>query len=215
MKTIYEIFHHEHDDEYIEDNRLFKVFVFGLPRSGTSLMTHICELLGVNMIHSSESKKESNDKRYKEMFGEYHPNENGFFEISELPLKHYLDVISEPYSGCKMIIPVTDTRWELVNLVPCKIIMMERNAKEIKESQEAFYSQKSDLAYIRSALINEKLKLKESGLPYLVINYNNLIEYPEENISKIKEFIRSSEDIEEAVKFVNPQNYRHRYAGTI
>ena len=51
----------EFDAEEISEARLFNVFVFGVPRSGTSMMMGICEKLGVNMIHTSD-----NDKKLKE-----------------------------------------------------------------------------------------------------------------------------------------------------
>jgi len=39
----------EVDDRIIERDRLYQIYVFSLPRSGSSMMTHIVELLGVNM----------------------------------------------------------------------------------------------------------------------------------------------------------------------
>lgn len=212
MGTLFHLKKYKIDDEYIEKNKLFNVFVLGLPRSGTSMMTHICELLGVKMIHTSEEKKESMNKKYKERFGEYHPNPNGFFEITESPLEHFLEIASTPYSGCKMIIPVMGTRWELIKMLPSKVIMMERNPEEIKESQEAFYSTESDIAFIRTALASEKVKLRESKTAHLIVNYNDVVENPEENVMKIKEFIGSNRDVMEAVNFVNPKFYRQRYA---
>ena len=41
-------------EEIVESNNLFSVFVIGFPRSGTSLMTRIVELLGVNMVYDSD-----------------------------------------------------------------------------------------------------------------------------------------------------------------
>ena len=138
MKTIYSIQKREVSDDEAEESRLFNVFVLGLPRSGTSLMTKIVKTLGVKIFETTEQKKEEYDKRYKEQFGEYHPNEGGFYEIGERPFEHFLEIISTPYSGCKMIIPVMGFRAEVLTLVPCKVIMMWRDPKEIKASQEAF-----------------------------------------------------------------------------
>lgn len=211
MKNLYSLSKIMVEDSVIEEGRLFNIFVFGLPRSGTSMMTHICELLGVRMIHTSEEDRNKLDSRYKEKFGEeYHPNPNGFFEITENSLENFLKVASTPYSGCKMIIPVSGTRWELVNMVPSKVIMMERSPEEIKDSQEAFYSKESDLAFIRTALASEKLKLRQSGVDHLVVNYNDIVYRPKENIKKIAEFIKSDKDISEAVSFVSPEFYRQR-----
>ena len=47
-------------DEEIESRKLFNVYLFGLPRSGTSMTTHILELLGVNMIYLHRMGKDQN-----------------------------------------------------------------------------------------------------------------------------------------------------------
>jgi len=212
MKTLYSISKTEVSEEQIERDRLFRVFVFGLPRSGTSLMTNICQTLGVNMIHTTEEKKEKYDKKYKEQFGEYHPNEGGFFEIAENFLEHYIDILGTPYSGCKMIIPVIGLRWELIKLIPSKVIMMWRDPKEIKESQEAFYSNQSDEAYLRTALINQKMILEKWGKEdndFIVINHRDLINFPKIIVLKVAEFIHSNSFIEESIALVKPE--RHRF----
>lgn len=210
MKTLYRITKTEVDKEVIERDRLFNVFVFGLPRSGTSMMTHICELLGVKMIHTTEEKRADYDKRYKEKFGEYHPNPNGFFEIAESPLEHFFEIAGTPYSGCKMIIPVMGTRWELIKMLPSKVIMMVRNPDEIKDSQEAFYSRETDLAYLRTALVTQAVNLRECGIDHIQVNYSDVINDPVTQISRVREFIGSTEPINTAVEFVQPDLYRHR-----
>ena len=209
-KFIYKIEKKKYDSSYIEKNKLFNVFVFGLPRSGTSMMTHICELLGVKMIHTTEDKKSDHDKRYKEKFGEYHPNPNGFFEIADNPLEHFFEIASTPYSGCKMIIPVMGTRWELIKMLPSRVIMMVRNPDEIKESQEAFYSNESDVAYLRTALVTQAVNLRDGGIDHIQVNYSDVVKDPITQITRVRDFIKSDRLIEPCVEFVQPDLYRHK-----
>ncbi len=208
--NLYSISHREASSEEVERDRLFKVFVIGLPRSGTSLMTKIVKTLGVNIIATSESKKEKLDEQYKKQFGEYHPNEGGFYEITESPLAHFLEIIDRPYSGCKMIIPVMDVRFELLKLAPCKVIMMWRDPKEIKESQEAFYSVESDEAYLRTALVTQKKALEDSNIDHWIVDYRKLVTDPYREIYSVSDFILSNKGYKDAVNLVNPEKYRFR-----
>jgi len=203
-KTVYEIKKYELSEEQIIREKLFHVFVFGLPRSGTSMMTHILELLGVKIFHTSEEKK----RDYNHLGAEYHPNETGFFEITHDMLEHYLEIMNTPYSGCKMIIPVSNYRLEIVRMIPSKIIMMIRDPEEIRQSQNAFYSQDSNLEHLRSALVHEEVKLERLGLDFMMVDYRDVIDNPQKKVEQVKEFIHSDRDIEEAVRSVNPQAYR-------
>lgn len=188
-----------------EKDKSFHVYVFGLPRSGTSCMTHICELLGVKMFHTSEEKKHE----YPSL-GEYHPNPTGFYEITQNTFSNYVDMIGTSYSGCKMIVPVNGFRWDVVCSSPAKIIFMVRDPKEIKHSQEAFYSRESDVAFIRTALVSQAVALRKAGIPFLEVNYRDLATNTKETVERVKAFLNSDAPIEPCVDFVKPDLYRHR-----
>ncbi len=186
----------------------FRVYVFGLPRSGTSCMTHICELLGVKMVHTSEEKPHE----YPHL-GEYHPNPTGFYEVTNNLFMHYMEIYNTPYSGCKMIVPVNGFRWDVVKSAPAKVILMVRDTKEIKESQEAFYSKESDEAYLRTALVSQRLWLKESGIEFIEVEYRNLIFQANNEIWKVYEFIKSkatNKDVQRCLDFIRPSLYRQQ-----
>jgi methionine synthase II (cobalamin-independent) len=140
----------------------FNVFVFSLPRCGSSMMTGIVERLGVNMVYTSEDKekRQKMKKQYKKKLGDYVPNEH-FYEITENQFANWLKVMETPYSGCKVIIPVNGMRWEAVLYQPSKVIMMMRDPEEIRQSQEAFYSRASDSAMLRTLIVTEQLKLEK------------------------------------------------------
>lgn len=211
MGTILNINFNEIDDEIIEQERLFNVYLLGLPRSGTSMTTKILELLGVNMVHTSEEDKEKTDERFKNRYGEYHANPNGFFEITEKQFTNYLKVLSKPYSGCKMIVPVQGIRWEILTTYPSKVIFMTRDVEEIRQSQMAYYRpQGVDIAYLRSALATQRVRLREHNIDFLEVNYNELLIDKVRIISDIKEFIKSDKDITKAVDFVQPKQNRFK-----
>jgi len=195
----------------IESLNLNNVYLLGLPRSGTSMTTHILELLGVNMIHTSEDKKEATDKRFKNKYGEYHANPNGFFEITNNQFENYLKVISKPYSGCKMIVPVNGIRWEIINKYPSKVIFMSRDVEEIRQSQMAYYKPSGvETAYLRTALVTQRVNLRKHKIDFLEVNYNELLKDKIEVISNIKEFINSDVGISSACYFVQPKQNRFK-----
>ncbi len=205
----------EEEVDFVIDNlNLFNVYVFGLPRSGTSMTTHICELLGVNMIHTSEeeNQKKRGDKNYKKKFGEYHPNETGFYEVTKNFFTNYEEIHNTPFSGCKMIVPVNTQRLDAVLHTPCKVILTWRDPEEIRQSQMAYFRQgrNIDIGVIRSMLVNEKLKLKDHKIPFHVADYNKLVKNPKEEIKEIAKFLHAPRHICDAVNFVNPEQNRFK-----
>ena len=208
----------------ITANRLFHVFVLGLPRSGTSMMTKICELLGVNMIYTSEDpeKKEKMDERYKKTLGEkYHPNRDGFFEVTENLFDHFLDVLATPYSGCKMIIPVRRPIADVMVFHPySRVIQMWRDPEEIRQSQQAFYRgdsmEEADtrVAMLRTQLATQKLQLEKmgekSGLQTMHVQYREILASPTPIIEELADFINAPNDIGQAIAHVKPERNRFR-----
>lgn len=200
----------EYSEDEIYQNRLYNVYLFGLPRSGTSMMTHVLELLGVNMIHTSENNRQNRDKIYERKFGEYHPNETGFYEITNNIFENFLKVLSTPYGGCKMIIPVIGYRWDIVKDYPSKVVMMERDVEEIRQSQMAFYAHNVDVAYLRTALAQTKVQLRKNNIDHIVVNYRDVLDNKEYEVSRIADFIRAPNNISEALNFINPKQNRFR-----
>ena len=201
-------------EDIIQELRLFNVFVVSLPRCGSSMTTHIVELLGVNLAHTSEDddKKDQMDKQYKKKFGEYHPNEAGFFEVTQNLFGNYLDILSVPYSGCKMITPVTRPRLDVITHGPSKVLQMWRDPEEIRQSQEAFYSRDSDIAFIRTALVQDKLKFENllGKENYMQVEYRGVVEEPKKWVNKIAKFINAPNDPKAAIASINPKATRFK-----
>jgi adenylylsulfate kinase-like enzyme len=197
----------------VEGLRLFNVFIFSLPRSGSSMTTKVCELLGVNMIYTSEDtdKREKMNERYKKNLGDYHPNEAGFFEITENLTSNYLKIISQPYSGCKMIIPVGRHRLDIAKIGYSKVLQMWRDPEEIRQSQQAFYrgnaveDSETRRAFLRTALVTSKLQLEKiPTIDYHEVHYRKVLDNPKEEVQKIADFIKAPNPIDKAVASVNP-----------
>ena len=202
----------ERVESVIENLRLFNVYVFGLPRSGTSMTTHVLELLGVNIIETSEEKREQADKRYKKHFGEYHPNKTGFFEVTKDFFTNYEKIHETPFSGCKMIIPVANQRLDAVRHTPCKVILTWRDPEEIRQSQMAYYRRGNDISIglIRTLLVEEKLKLEKLKIPYIIVDYRKMLDNPRKEIIEIAKFIQAPRHVCDAVDFVNPEQNRFK-----
>ena len=213
MATVLNIQFKEIDDDIVERDRLFNVFLLGLPRSGTSLTTNILQKLGVNMIHTSEfeDKKKATDERFEKKYGDYHANPEGFFEITEDQFTYMMKIFQQPYSGCKMIIPVQGFRWEILRKYPCKVVFMSRDVEEIRQSQMAYYKPSGvDVAYLRSALATQRVRLREHKIDFLEVNYNELLKKPRPIIEGIAEFINTDVYIDEAVALVDPDKNRFK-----
>ncbi len=198
-------------DEIIQRERLFNVYLFGLPRSGTSMHTKIIELLGVKMHYTTENdeNKLQHDENYFQKFGEdYHPNPTGFYEIGRDGQGEYKKMLEGTYGGCKMIIPVRGHRWEHVKATPSKVIMTWRDPEEIRQSQMGFYSRASDIGQLRTALVQQQMDLEESKIPHMISHMDKMIADPAKQIKVIADFINAPNTIDEAVKFVDPKQYR-------
>lgn len=206
---------YEIDDKIIERDRLFSVYVFGVPRSGTSMMTRIVELLGVNMVYTSETEKhiENRNKMYEHKFGESHPNPTGIYEIVDDFTYFSLQAVSKPYSGCKMIMPVNGFCWDLVKRYPCKVIMMTRNVEEISQSQMSHYgSRRSDMPaeVIKRQLDTQKAKLEKFKIKHMIVDYHDVLEHPLRVINDIAGFIRATNTVSKAVESVQPKQNRFK-----
>lgn len=122
-------------------NNDFRVYVLSLPRCGSSMMTGICEYLGVHMKYTTEEEEEvkKREQNEKQRYGETYRMNPRFYEITKNNFKLWMDIYNNPFSGCKVIIPVSGFRWEAMIAKPAKVIMMWRDPSEIRQSQEASY----------------------------------------------------------------------------
>lgn len=199
----------------------FNVFVFSLPRSGSSMMCGILKELGVNIISTSDTEEElkkRNEKERKRYGDEYHMNPK-FYEITKNVWENYFKIMRSNYAGCKMIIPVSNERMAVVKHKEARVIMMWRDPEEMRQSQQASYKQNEfideeraelERAMIRTKLVSQKLLLKKLKIKTLHIQYRDVLKNPLKEIKKIAKFINSPKDINKAVALVKPQLNRFK-----
>jgi len=110
-----------------------------------------------------------------------------------------------------MIIPVGNLRWELVKKYPSKVIMMTRDAEEIRQSQMAYYRKGNiTIEEIRTHLTMQEMRLKKHNIDYMVVDYHDVLNEPVKIISEIAQFIGSTKIIDAAVNSVQPQQNRFK-----
>jgi hypothetical protein len=164
--------------------------------------------------------KKRNENERKRYGDNYQMNPDGFFEITKNVWEHYNEIMSTPYSGCKMIIPVNGERLHVVKFNPCvKIIQMWRDPEEIRQSQQASYNgnrgtteEQSEMlrAMIRTNLVNQKVQLEKLEIDTMHIQYQDVLKYTKKTVAAIAEFIHSDISIDDAVGWVNPDKNRFK-----
>jgi hypothetical protein len=88
---------------------------------------------------------------------------------------------------------------------------MLRDAEEIRQSQMAYYREVDiDVAAIKTLLVQEKLKLKNHKIPFLAVDYRQVLEDKVYMVKQIAEFIRSDVDPQAAIGFINPKQNRFK-----
>lgn len=193
--------------------RLFNVFVLGLPRSGTSMMTKCVELLGVDMYYDTENEKNKTlyEELYKHRFGsQYHPNKDGFFELSKDYIHGRLKILGHCYSGCKIIAPIGWYDAGVLCKGYSKVVLMTRDVEEIRQSQEAFYSKHSDADVLKMHLANQKVFLKRHKIPFVEVPYRDALDQTKAVMQALKKFLNAPNSITNAVNHVKPNAIRFK-----
>jgi len=176
--------------------------VSGLERSGTSLLMQILKAGGVPVAYNDLRKAdENNPKGYFELVkGKIISQlENNIFDFSK-------------YEGKYIKITAFGLRY-LINK-KCKIIFSERNMDEIIDSMEKMsnkeFGRKETKELLWKLLNDVQLTIyKNPNWDFLFINYNNLLDKPDEELKKIKSFIGEF-NIKKAKKVIDKNLYRNR-----
>lgn len=216
----------EVDKESIEANKKFNVFVVSLPRSGSSMMTGIVNALGVRIVRTSDTEEKVKKREEEELkrygVGGYQMNPDGFYEITENFLSRYIKVLATPFGGCKLIIPLGRFQRDLMTFNPCtKVIQMWRDPEEMRQSQQASYKgglpcgeedAETERAKIRTKLAASKAWLEEQGIETLHVQYRNVVNYPEQCVRVIAEFlgVTDEEKIKAATATIKPSRTRFK-----
>lgn len=179
------------------------IIITGLPRSGTSLMMQI--------IDKSQIPVLSDGKREKDI-----SNPEGYFELEAVKGIVADNSFLEEAKGkaVKIVAPLPI----YMNLKhKYRIVFMRREMDEILRSQEKMLAkdQVSEREKFRT-IYDFHLKktyrfFKENEIPFLDVNYNELVANPESEIQKLITFCGITTDLEDLVQVVRPELYRNRH----
>ncbi|RLF26862.1 MAG: nucleotide pyrophosphatase [Thermoplasmata archaeon] len=183
--------------------RMINYIVSGLPRSGTSMLMQMLKAGGMPV--ATEEKREADEN-----------NPKGYLEIEGIidRLRENPDLIFR-YTGQAIKI----IAYGLQYLPPgdYKIIYIERDIEEVLDSIEKMIGKKDterDKTRKSFTRLNEKIKKEinsRGDIEVLMVNYNDVIQHPEENAKKIYEFIGiQSLDVDKMIYSVDKNLYRQR-----
>jgi len=181
------------------------IIVSGLPRSGTSLMMQMLENGGVEIITDHIRTADTDNPR-------------GYYEL-EKAKRIKQDASWLPQARAKAFKIVSQLLYDLPASETYRIIFMERDLDEMLLSQEKMLKRLG-----RSGAPREEIKSsytlhlkrlhdwlwQQGNMRVLSVSYNNLIERPEEEAKRVKEFLGSKVSVERMARSVDPSLYRNR-----
>jgi hypothetical protein len=178
------------------------VVVTGLPRSGTSLMMQIFSKSGIPVLSDGLRQSDVN-------------NPEGYYELEAVKgiVKDNSFLKDAVGKVVKIVAPLPmfmDTNYQY------KVVFMRRDMDEILRSQEKMLSkdQTSEREKFRTIYefhLNKTYKFfVDNNIPYLDINYKELVSNPEEQIRSLIDFCEIQKDMEELAQVVKPELYRNR-----
>ncbi len=181
------------------------VVVTGLPRSGTSLMMQILEKAGLPILQDGIRESDiSNPQGYYELEAvKGIVRDNSFLKNAEgkvvkivTPLPIHVDM-SKTY----------------------KMVFMRRDLEEILRSQEKMLnkdqvSEREKFRTIYEFHLKKTYRFfKENNIPFIDINYNELMSDSTTSLEKLKGFLGIEKSTEELLEVLNPELYRNRNEG--
>ena len=179
--------------------------VSGLERSGTSMMMQILRAGNVPTAFDDLRKKdENNPKGYYELEGGKIINK---LMEKTFPIKEYEGIF----------IKITAFGLTFLPEKQYKIIYMERNLDEVMNSMQKMAKIKpEESTEIKESFrkLNEKVKndiQNREDIDVFFINYNNILSNPEENLQRLCDFLKLSENVVKDMKnVIDSRLYRQR-----
>jgi hypothetical protein len=181
--------------------------VSGLPRSGTSLMMQMLENGGVEIVTDNIRTADIDNPR-------------GYYEFESVK-KIKRDTSWLPQTRGKAFKMVSQLLYDLPSSETYRIIFMERDLDEMLLSQEKMLTRLGRDAAPREAMKRsyalhlERLHAwlhQQQNLAVLRVSYNDLVERPEAQAERVREFLGGKADVDGMARTVDPSLYRNRKA---
>ncbi|MEY3237150.1 MAG: hypothetical protein RI883_1251 [Bacteroidota bacterium] len=178
------------------------LIITGLPRSGTSLMMQIIDKTEIPIL--------SDGKREKDI-----SNPEGYYELEAVKgIVRDNSFLDEALGkALKIVAPLPmflNTKHKY------RAIFMRREMEEILRSQEVMLqkdqeSEREKFKTIYEGHLSKTYKFFETNnIPFIDINYNELVNTPEIEIEKLVTFCSFKNDPKELIQIVKPELYRNR-----
>jgi hypothetical protein len=178
------------------------IVVTGLPRSGTSLMMQIFAKSNVQVMSDGQREKDIN-------------NPEGYYELEAVKAIVKDNSFLKEAKGkvVKIVAPLPIFSDKSLKY---KVVFMRRDMDEILRSQEKMLSkdQTSEREKFRTIYefhLNKTYKFfKENNIPWLDMNYKDLVSDPEKEIRRLIHYCGLESGLEELAAVVKPELYRNR-----
>lgn len=176
--------------------------VTGIPRSGTSLMMQLLEKAGLSILADQHRKEDSN-------------NPQGYYE---------LEAVKSIVKNNSFLQDATNKALKIVAPLPIYIdlsldyrfIFLIRDLDEVLQSQEIMVQKSQEAEREKFKKIYqghiEKTKafLTTNSIPFILIDYNKLMDQAAKELTRLLEFLSLPIAIEELLPSINSSLYRNR-----
>jgi len=189
----------------MELDKNINYIVSGLERSGTSMLMQILRTGGIPTSFDDSRPADIN-------------NPKGYYELEGGKIINKLIDGSFPLDAYKGKF-VKITAYGLKYLPPgkYKIIYSDRNIEEILDSMEKMIGKKDSsreetkMSFIKLNNMIKQYIQERDDMDVLLINYNNILSEPKNNLTKIVDFLKASSDIlDKMIDAVDNKLYRQR-----
>ena len=181
------------------------IIVSGLPRSGTSVMMQMLENGGVEVMTDNMRTADTDNPR-------------GYYEFEKVK-KIKQDASWLPGTRGKAFKMVSQLLYDLPPTERYRVLFMERDPDEMLLSQEKMLKRLNRPAAPREEIIQaytlhlERLHewlQQQRHIEILHVRYNDLVEGPEKEAERVREFLGRQVNVENMAKAVDPTLYRNR-----
>jgi hypothetical protein len=178
------------------------IIVTGLPRSGTSLMMQIFDKSNISVLTDGKREKDIS-------------NPEGYYELEAVKGIVKDNSFLKDASGkvVKIVAPLTIF---IDKSLKYKAVFMRRDMDEILRSQEKMLlkdqtSEREKFRTIYEFHLKKTYKFfQENKIPYLDIQYKELVNEPDTVLKSLIEFCGLSSSVEDLASVVKPELYRNR-----
>lgn len=185
------------------------IIVSGLPRSGTSMMMAMLEVGGVPLLTDGERVPDDD-------------NPKGYFEFERVKKLQEGDVSWLSEAQGKAVKVISYLLFKLPDTHQYQVIFIRRNLDEILSSQKKMLLHRGEDpnkvsdTELKTVMSNHLAQVEEwlgnqPNIRSLDIDYNRLLENPEDDVRRITDFLDLSLNPNDLKSIIEPKLYRQRH----